>query len=280
MDNTSYATAGFKDRDIEAALDAIADAGFPQAEIMSNNPHVASPLTGSALSGFRARLEARGLRARTMHAPSGRTVLGVPDEEWRREEVALLERYIGFGGELGITDLVIHPIPNPGSVPNADDPAVPGLIKDAVKRSLDDLVPAGERAGIRFNLENLPYQCDYPFLTMRELRPLIDPYPEDHVGLIIDTGHVGILRNDPVEEIRTAGHRLRGTHIHDVVGDAADGDHHAPTHGWLDWDAIMRALADVDYPGPWTFEVIKPTGDETPEELARITRGVATRWGL
>ena len=279
-DTSSYATVGFNDRDIEAALDAVADAGFPQAEIQGKDPHVSAPVAGKALADFRAQLEARGLRARTMHAPSGRTVLGAPDEEWRRQEVALLERYIGFGGELGITDMVIHPIPSPGVVPNADDPAVPRLIADAVKRSLDELVPAAEQAGIRFNLENLPFDCDYPYRTMKELRPLVDPYPEDQVGLVIDTGHVGILRNDPVDEIMAAGHRLRGTHIHDVVGDAADGDHRVPTHGWLDWDAMLRAFAKVSYPGPWTFEVIRPTSDETPEELAHFTREVATRWGL
>ena len=280
MDDTSYSAVGFNDRDVEAALDAVAGAGFPQTEIQGKGPHVSAPLTGRALADFRARLEARGLRARTMHAPSGRTVLGAPDEEWRLEEVALLKRYIAFGGELGITDIVIHPIPGPSFVPNGDAPAVPGLIMDAARRSLDDLVPAAEQAGIRFNLENLPYVCDYPLRTMAELRPLVDPYPEDHVGLIIDTGHVGILRNDPVAEITAAGHRLRGTHIHDVVGDADDGDHRAPTHGWLDWEAILRAFAAVDYPGPWTFEVIEPTGSETPDELARITREVATRWGL
>ena len=280
MDDTSYSTVGFGDRDVEAALDAIAEAGFPQAEIQGKGAHVSEPLTGKALSEFRARLDARGLTARTMHAPSGRTVLGATDEEWRRQGVALLERYLGFGGELGITDMVVHPIPSPTLVPNAEDPAVPGLIRESVKRSLDDLVPAAERAGIRFNLENLPYDCDFPYRTMRELRPLVDGYPEDRVGLIIDTGHVGILKNDPAAEIRSAGHRLRGTHIHDVVGDAAGGDHRAPTLGWLDWDAMLRAFAEVSYPGPWTFEVIRPVTDETPEELARITREVATQWGL
>lgn len=280
MDDTSYSTVGFGDRDVEAALDAIAAAGFPQAEIQGKGVHLAEPLTGTALTEFRARLDDRGLTARTMHAPSGRTVLGAPDEEWRRQEVALLERYLGFGGELGITDMVVHPIPNPGIVPNADDPAVPGLVKDAVKRSLDDLVPAAERAGIRFNLENLPYDCDYPYRRMRELRPLVDSYPENRVGLIIDTGHVGILRDDPAAEIRAAGHRLRGTHIHDVVGEASDGDHRPPTRGWLDWEAMLQAFREVGYPGPWTFEVIKPVTDETPEEMARITREVATQWDL
>ena len=278
MDDTSYATAGLGDRDIEGALDTIAAAGFPQVEIWGNNRHLPAPLEGRELAEFRGRFEARGLRARSMHAPSGKTVLGAPEEDWRRQAVALLERYIGFGGELGITDLVIHPIPSEGAVPNGDDPAVPAFVRDAVKRSLDDLAPVAERAGIRFNLENLPYDCDYPYLTMKELRPLIDPYPEDHVGLVLDTGHVGILRNDPVEEIKAAGNRLRGTHIHDVVGEASDGDHRAPTHGWLDWDAILRALDEIGYPGPWTFEVIKPTKDETPEELVRVTREVASRW--
>ena len=278
MDDTSYSTVGFNDRSIEAALDAIAWAGFPQAEIQGKGPHVTTPLKGKELADFRARLEGRGLRARTMHAPSGRTVLGAPDEEWRRQAVALLRRYVTFGGELGITDLVVHPIP--GSVPNADDPAVLGLIADSVRRSLDELVPTASQAGIRVNLENLPYLCDFPYRTMKELRPLVDPYPEDVVGLIIDTGHVGILRNDPVEEIKAAGNRLRGTHIHDVVGEADDGDHHAPTHGWLKWDEILQAFDTIGYPGPWTFEVAKPTRDETPEELARITKEVSKQWGL
>lgn len=280
MDDTSYSTAGFGDRGVEAALDAIAEAGFPQVEIQGKDPHISEPLTGKALSEFRARLDARGLTARTMHAPSGRTVLGATNEEWRQHGVALLEQYMGFGGELGITDMVVHPIPNPTIVPNGEDLAVPGLIMDSVRRSLDDLVPAAERAGIRFNLENLPFDCDYPYRTMQELRPLVDNYPEDRVGLIVDTGHVGILRNDPAAEIRAAGHRLRGTHIHDVVGKAAGGDHRAPTRGWFDWDAILRAFAEVSYPGPWTFEVMRPVTDETPEELARITREVATQWGL
>ena len=152
MDDTSYSTVGFGDRDVEAALDAIADAGFPQAEIQGKGRHLSEPMAGRALADFLARLEARGSKARTMHAPAGRTVLGAPDEEWRREAVRLLRQYIGFGGELGITDLVIHPIPNPDLVPNVDDPAVPGLIEEAVKRSIDDLVPAAERAGIPFSI--------------------------------------------------------------------------------------------------------------------------------
>jgi len=65
----SYATAGFKDRDIEAALDAIAAAGFDSVELLSKEPHIPTPLTGEALTGFTRRLYERGLSARRFMRP-------------------------------------------------------------------------------------------------------------------------------------------------------------------------------------------------------------------
>ncbi len=280
MDNTSYATVGFKDRNVEEALDTIAAAGFPQAEIQGQEPHVAVPPTGRDLAEFRARLDGRGLRARTVHAPATVNVLGAPEEDWRRAKMVVLASYIRFTGAVGATDMIVHPVPNPIFVRNADDPEVPGRIRDAVSRSLDDLVPVAEAAGIHILLENLPYDCDYPFLTMAGLCPLVDGYPEDRVGLVIDIGHVGLHRMDPVAEIHAAGARLWGTHLHDVDFDVPEGDHRAPTHGGMDWDAIRRALSEVDYAGPYTFEVIVPSHGESPDDLVRITREVATSWGL
>ena len=115
---------------------------------------------------------------------------------------------------------------------------------------------------------------------MRELRPLVDAYPEEQVVLSWTPATSAFSRTIPSRRSGPPGHRLRGTHIHDVVGDSDDGDHRAPESGWLDWNALLGALREVNYPGPWTFEVINPTRGETPEELARMTREVATRWGL
>ena len=280
LDDISYSCAGFLDCGLDTALDAIADAGFPQTELLSKEPHVARPFEGKVLSKLRDKLESRGVRARTVHAPSGPTVLGVTDEDWRRKNVIELGSFIRFAGAIGATDIVIHPIPNPIFVDNPDDPSVPQLIREGVPRSLDDLVAVAEDAGVRMNLENLPYHCNYPFLTMHELRQLVDGYPDEQVGLILDTGHVGVLNMNHVAEIRAAGDRLRGTHLHDVDFSRPDGDHRPPTHGGLDWEAIRRTLSEVGYEGPWTFEVAVPCHDESPEEMARISRDVASTWGL
>ena len=211
-----------------------------------------------------------------MHAPAGRYILAALDDDWRSESIPVLSRYVRLAGGLGLTEMVIHPIPNPDLI-RLDDPELPGQVREAVQRSLDDLMPAIEQAGVRITLENLPYP-GMPLNNMRELRAVVDPYPSEAVGLVIDTGHVGVLELDPVDELHAAGERLCGTHIHDI--DVRDGrvDHHSPTLGNLDWTAMRQAFEDIGYAGPWTSEAIKPSHGETAEELAREVSDWLTTW--
>jgi sugar phosphate isomerase/epimerase len=278
MKQISYGTVGFTDRDVEAALDAISDAGFAKAEILGQAPHVVGPPSGSELAAFRRRLEERGLNGGTVHAPLRRNVLGAPDEDWRREKVEVLASYIHFAASIGSVGIVVHPVPNPIFVPDPERPELPQLMTEAVRRSLDDLVPIAQQQGIRILLENLPYDCKYPFLTVAELRPLVEPYPMDALGLVVDTGHAWTKGRDPAGEILTAKSRLWGVHLQDVDSENPQDNHWVPTHGGLNWEAIRTALAQVEYAGLWTFEVTTGRNNESPEELALLTRAVAADW--
>ena len=280
MTGFSYSTAGFVDRDIEAALDAIAAAGFKQSEICVQPPHLSELPQGKDLRGFRSRLENRGLASGTVHAPMRRNVLGAPEEDWRREKVEVISAYLRFTAAIGYSAMVVHPVPNPVFVTDPQRPKLPQLIADATRRSLDDLVPVAQQTGVLMLLENLPYDCDYPFLTMEELRPLIDAYPEQAVALVVDTGHAWTIGHDPVEQIRVAGARLGGTHLQDVDGDNPQDNHWLPGQGDLNWPDIKKALEEIGYAGSWTFEVIVPRCGESPEELARLARERATEWRL
>jgi len=141
-------------------------------------------------------------------------------------------------------------------------------------------VPTLESAGVKLLLENLPYRADYPYLTMRELRPLADAYPARAVGLVVDTGHAGTLGDDPSAEIRIAGDRLGSTHLQDIDGEAPDDQHWAPGAGALDWLAIRQALSDVGYHYPWLFEVAHSRSAETADELVAITRRISLSWDV
>ena len=147
MNNTSSTTSAFKDRSLEAALDALGEAGFPQAEVTGSEPHVCST-DDRELARIRSVFEAHSVRPRTMHAPAGRYILAALDDDWRSESIPVLSRYVRLAGGLGLTEMVIHPIPNPDLI-RLDDPELPGQVREAVQRSLDDLMPAIEQAGVR-----------------------------------------------------------------------------------------------------------------------------------
>lgn len=265
MTNTSCSTALFRDRELPAALDGIAAAGFPQAELNIREPHV----YGSDAAEERRILNlfaGHAVRARTMHAPAGRSILATLDEEWRSESVGILSGYLRLAGSLGLTEVVIHPIPNPSLLPDPDDPDLGQKEREGIRRTLDALMPTIEEVGVRVTLENLPYP-DMPLNNMTELREVVAPYPSERVGLIIDLGHVGKVRNEPPDEIRIAGDRLCGTHIHGLDAPNGDVDHHSPVLNSYDWDAIRQAFADIGYQGPWTMEVSQTSRGESLEEL-------------
>lgn len=279
MTRISYSTQGFIDRDLASALAAIATAGFPQAEISSQVPHASDPLMGSELDQFRSMLRDSGVGAATVHAPMRENVLGAPDETWRAEKMKVMSDYLRFTADIGAKGMVIHPVPNPMFVTDPERPELSQIMRDATRRSLDELIPVAQDAGVRMLLENLPYNCGYPFLNMAELRPLIDPYPEDAVGLVVDTGHAWTSGDDPADEIRMAGSRLWGTHLQDVDGENPQDNHWVPGHGGLNWDQIREAFDDVGYEAAQTFEVIVPRHGESLEDLARQTNEVAGTWG-
>ena len=278
MGMAGYSTAGFTDRSLEDALEAIARAGFRQVEILGRAPHLEHPPGGKGASELRRRLESLRFVETTVHAPMGKNVLGAPEEEWRREVAALFTGFIRLAARIEATGLVIHPVPNPCFVPDPDAPDMAQRIGAAARRSLDDLAPIAERDGVRILLENLPYDCPYPFLGVEQLQSLVGSYPEHAVGLVVDTGHAWTARRSPADEIRLAGDRLGGVHLQDVDGAEPNDNHWAPTHGDLDWDAIRAALVQMEYHGPWTFEVIRPRHAESPEAMAALCRSLADNW--
>ena len=283
MVDVSFSTTPFNDRDLFPALDAVADAGFTNIEISSMPPHLGEPLEGAELEALKRGVADRGFTGCTIHAPMRENTPGAPEEDWRKEKVGVISSYLHLAGALCARGLIIHTVPNPIFVNDPRRPELRQIMQDATRRSLDELVHVAQQAGARMLLENLPYatqhDCNYPFLNMTELRPLVDEYPPDALGLVIDTGHAWTAGIDPVGEIRTAGERLGGTHLQDVDYENPNDNHWMPTAGGLDWSAIRMALGEVGYDDHWTYEVIHSRQDETPEGLAKSTWQTVKDWG-
>ncbi|MCH2202763.1 MAG: sugar phosphate isomerase/epimerase [Fuerstiella sp.] len=289
MPHVSYSTAGFGGTELGPALDQIGSVGFRTVEIDCDR-HVPGKHSSAVALDVRRQLDERGMAAATVHAPARRVVLGAPEEEWRKENIPVFEDALRLTGEIGAHGLVIHGIPNPIFLDgNCELKSMYETMVASMRRSVEDLMPTAEAAGVRMLLENLPYNRDllvagkdgdYPLMRMTDLRAFADDFPPAQLGLIVDVGHAWTDGLDPAQEIQIAGERLWGTHLQDVDRENPQDNHWAPLVGGLDWSSIISALQHVSYTGAWTFEVIMPRRGESPLELAEMTIAAARAWGI
>ena len=109
-------------------------------------------------------------------------------------------------------------------------------------------------------------------------------------GVCLDVGHCTVTGDDPIEAVYILGDRLKVLHTHDNDG---MWDLHqfpyvpqgkAPSRHPLsiDWEAFMKALADVGYEGSLSFETSAPCpapiADSAYKYLAAIGRYLVSRY--
>jgi len=88
------------------------------------------------------------------------------------------------------------------------------------------------------------------------LMRLIDDYPADKLGITLDVGHAH-MEGDLLTAVRTVGPRLKSVHAHD--NDSKTDDHLIPGEGDIPWKDLKKTLTEVDFRGPFVYEIRDPT---------------------
>lgn len=140
--------------------------------------------------------------------------------------------------------------------------------------SLRRLIPIAEKYGITILIENIGIPGDGYFdADADDLIELVDAFGHELVAANWDVGHANLNGCDQYGSIRKLGKRLRGLHIHDNRGpipsaSMAQCDLHLPPFmGNIDFEAVMRALKEIGYPGTLNFEVGFPVRPLMSSEL-------------
>jgi len=173
-----------------------------------------------------------------------------PSEQERREVVSRLCDMFDIYALLKFKKLNIHAsyeITKP--IPAAERQA---RIESA-RKSLAALARKAEEIHVQLAVECLPRACLGN--TSAEMLTLLQDIPS--AGVTLDTNH--LFHETPAEFIHKIGARIVNTHVAD--NDGVDERHWLPGKGVVDFVAIVRALEDVGYPGPFKFECAG-----TPEE--------------
>lgn len=144
---------------------------------------------------------------------------------------------------------------------------------ESLRRSLAELLPAFESAGVRLAIENLPSYDAMP--SPDEADILVDEFGSSPAfSLWYDMGHGQVMENagygSGAGYARKHFRHLAGTHIHDVIGPA--GDHQAPGQGGIDF-AAFKFLAELP------CRVFEPLSTVPRAELAASREMLAHLWG-
>ena len=202
-----------------------------------------------------AEVEAAGLTFVDAHAPfRSECDLWLPVEKYRRQMLARLKFELQLVRDFGVETITIHVgnWPYPGY--ELED------YRDAVRRSLNELVPVAERLGVTICLENLYKPLNLPDAVVG----FIEEFSSPCLGACFDAGHANILARGGDYPDGTAykscasmgatpewdAHALDkmlphvvSCHLHD--NRVRKDDHDLPGTGSVDWETVLEKLASA-----------------------------------
>ena len=225
-------------------LDAIIEARI-NPEIYIDGDYLANA-DGARLDEIRQRLDEFNLRV-TMHGPYMGTSPGSPDEERRLKTVDIYRSALRAATHLRPVNIVLHA----GYNEDRFDNDVELWLYQSMK-TWSVIVKEAEDIGVTIAAENI-FETDPD-----PLRTLSESVGSPRFGICIDTGHLNIFSNIPLEEwfVSIAGH-IKEVHLHDNNGSS---DEHLPIgEGNIDFAKLFIALKENS---PEAVLTIEPHGDE------------------
>lgn len=164
-------------------------------------------------------------------------------------------------GRLGIPWMVLHPDIFPGAFDAGHVKAMLDRNVEFFRSLLDDC----EKYQVGIAIENIHDHyaktrgCERYFAGIpQEQCALIDALDHPLMGACWDTGHAHMNGLDQRAGIVALGERLKAIHIQETRSGVDRDDHVLPysiENPGVDWEGVVAGLREVNFPGPFTFEV-------------------------
>jgi sugar phosphate isomerase/epimerase len=198
----------------------------------------------AAIESAAGRYRAAGIRFYSCHAPFGdEEELSRLDESGRVKALDTHLCSLSRAALAGVECMVIHP---GRRCPEDEIPAR----RERLYASLEALVPAAQKAGVRLALENmLPAHVGS---ESADVRRIVDDFDSPWLGVCFDTGHAHVNEEGVGVAFETLRDRIIAFHLAD--NDGHKDQHSQPPYGSIDWRALVPALRAMDVQHPVTVE--------------------------
>ena len=170
-----------------------------------------------------------------------------PVEYERRAGVELVRNRLEMFTELGGTGALMMHIPFLRAGQGEEEQALMHRRFDALRRSLDELLPEMERRRIPIAVENMWMD------SWKMINALLDAYPAELLGITYDSGHGNSDGFKQLELLNARRDRLMALHLHD--NDGKDDLHQPPFYGTVDWERLAEILTASSYRREPSFEL-------------------------
>jgi sugar phosphate isomerase/epimerase len=251
-------------------LQAIADAGFDCVELFATRTHFDyhDPAAAQRLGEW---LAATGLTLHSVHAPITDSLIkgvwGTPysnasaDAKKRAQCVQESAHALNIARTLPYKFLVVHVgVPDEYAAPSDN-------MRDAARRSIEEMAERAAEAGVRLALEVIPNALSTPESLIR----MIDDELElPAIGICMDVGHAHVMNGEVADAIETVSGHLVTTHIHD--NDGKRDQHLTPFAGSLDWPGTLMGFQKIGYDGVLLMELANTDDPRRVLDRARRAR--------
>ena len=177
-----------------------------------------------------------------MHLPfTDGTAITSLDLLERKKAIEYNSEIIKRAADFGIKIFVVHP---------SDEPINPIEREEKFKiccEGLNQLYSIADTFGAEIAIENLPRTCLAN--TADELLKILET--NDKLRVCFDTNH--LLYGTHEEFIKKINNKIITLHVSDY--DFIDEKHWFPGNGKIDWKALIKNLEEVDFKGPFLYEV-------------------------
>lgn len=222
----------------EQGFAAMKEAGIDVIELSSGN------YDSFDFKAIQANSEKYGVKLWTLHLPFmpfDKLDVSSLNKELRSYTVDFSSELIKKASEYGIHKYVIHP---------SGEPIDDAEREERMKCSMDSLNELAERAwkcGSVIAVEDLPRTC--LGRDSSDINRLISV--NDKLRVCFDTNH--LLAEDITTFIKNVGSKIITTHVSDY--DLVNERHWLPGEGVIDWQALYNTLQEINYEGPWLYEL-------------------------
>lgn len=255
---------------VRETVKCLREAGFTCMDVsffrsfLTGSPYFEAEYRAKIVKEYKAALDEFGVTPVQSHEPASNPI-GHDNGKFYFEKACMA---MPMAGEIGCKSYTVHP----GKF--NDRPISRDEFISLNVASISRLIPMAEKYGMTILVENIGYPGEgYYTGSADELIELVDAFDHELVAANWDVGHAHLYGCDQYESVKKLGKRLKGLHVHDNRGfyegaTTVTCDLHLPPFmGQVDFEALMRGLKEIDYPGTLNFEAGFPVRPFFTKEL-------------